>query len=409
VTWQTVHLSLIVGLHGLPGGSTLPQLLAEHGRVESRSPLTIEQVVAWARAHREATDGWPTIWSGKVLGAAGEDWRSIDRALRRGHRGLPRGTGLPRLLLEHCGVESRRTRGPLTLDAILAWGDAHHAATAEWPVGREGQVRGGPAGLTWRDVGTALKRGDRGLPGGMTLVRIWAEHRNRRPALNVERILGWADAHHRAAGSWPTRSSGAVAGERRETWGAIDQCLKKGCRGLPGGQWLSDLLAQHRGVRKRKRGRSRLTIERILAWADAHRAATGEWPNSMAAPVIGVRGETWAAVCAALYIGGRGLTVRTTLARLLIAHRGLDVTSRPSRLTIDQILAWADAHQAATGHWPTRTTGPVTPCSPDTWYTIDLALRHGGRGLPRGRSLARLLAEHLSQREGDTHTVEFPA
>jgi hypothetical protein len=63
-----------------------------------RPPLTIAQILAWAEAHFRRTGAWPTTGSGPVRGARGEWWRAIDLALRRGHRGLPGGDSLGRLL-----------------------------------------------------------------------------------------------------------------------------------------------------------------------------------------------------------------------------------------------------------------------------------------------------------------------
>ena len=61
-------------------------------------------------------------------------------------------------------------------------------------------------------------------------------------------------------------------------------------------------------------------------------------------------------------------------------------------LTVEQILAWADAYRARTGRWPTATSGPVPEAPGEIWAGIDRELRGGGRGLPGGYSLARLLA-----------------
>ena len=53
--------------------------------------------------------------------------------------------------------------------------------------------------------------------------------------------------------------------------------------------------------------------------------------------------------------------------QLLAKHRGVSNRRPVPTLTIDQILAWADAHHAAHGRWPTITSGPV-PAEPGlTW------------------------------------------
>jgi hypothetical protein len=64
----------------------------------SRPPLTVGQILAWADAHRARTGRWPHARSGPVAGAPGEAWGSINSALYDGHRGLPGGDSLVRLL-----------------------------------------------------------------------------------------------------------------------------------------------------------------------------------------------------------------------------------------------------------------------------------------------------------------------
>jgi hypothetical protein len=68
-----------------------------------------------------------------------------------------------------------------------------------------------------------------------------------RPPLTPELILAWADDHHRRFGQWPGSGSGRVRANPAEKWSAIDDALKKGCRGLPGGDSLAKLLSRQRG------------------------------------------------------------------------------------------------------------------------------------------------------------------
>ena len=67
----------------------------------------------------------------------------------------------------------------------------------------------------------------------------------------------------------------------------------------------------------RPRRYSPLTLAQILAWADEHRARTGEWPVASSGPVEGVPGEKWEAVNWALAQGLRGLPGGSSLSRLL--------------------------------------------------------------------------------------------
>jgi hypothetical protein len=64
----------------------------------------------------------------------------------------------------------------------------------------------------------------------------------RRTPLSVEKVLAWADAHRARTGAWPSAASGRVRDASLETWGAVDQALRKGCaRGCAGcralGRW----------------------------------------------------------------------------------------------------------------------------------------------------------------------------
>jgi hypothetical protein len=210
-------------------------------------------------------------------------------------------------------------------------------------------------------------------------------------------ILAWAEAFHAASGRWPTLLSRAVADAERETWSGLNNALKKGLRGLPGGESLCYLLTAHRGARIKRTVRP-LRVDQILAWADAFHAAHGCWPKTESGPVEQAPGETWQAIDSALKIGGRGMDTRISLARLLLEHRGPDAHNRPPVLSVEQVLAWADAFHAANGRWPTRTSGPVPDAPRETWQKIHLALRKGQRGLPRLGSLPRLLAQHRNRR-----------
>ena len=208
--------------------------------------------------------------------------------------------------------------------------------------------------------------------------------------LTIQRILAWADAHYRSTGKWPNQQTGPIEAAPGETWLAVDSALREGRRGLVGGSSLARLLAKQRGVSRRLA--SPLTIAQILAWADGHHARTGRWPTVGDGPVEGTPGEAWNKIDGALMKGYRGLPGSSSLARLLAQERGVRNSALPRpRLTILQILTWADAHHARTGRWPTSVSGPVEDVPGEAWGNINAALKQGRRGLPGGSSLARLL------------------
>jgi hypothetical protein len=219
----------------------------------------------------------------------------------------------------------------------------------------------------------------------------------------IARILAWCDDFHRQTGRWPRMSDGLIPGELEETWRRVDNALRLGPRGLKGGSSLADLLAGRRGVRNVRR-LPILTEEEILRWAREHHRRTGTWPNEHSGPIAGTKGEVWQNVNAALREGGRSLRGGTTVAGLLADRLGVRTRAAVPALSIPQILAWADAHQARTCQWPRATDGAIADAPGETWEAIDAALRLGNRGLTERSSLAKLLAE----RRGARNRADLP-
>lgn len=358
-------------------------------------PLSIAEILRWADIYRHDTGKWPTKSSGGIPGARFESWARVDACLRAGHRGLPDGGSLARLLADERGVRNIHDLPLLSEELILDWADKHYQRTGQWPQGGSGKIPGSD-GEKWRSVEHALRTGQRGLPGGSSLAQLLAERRevrNRKqlPPLTTVQILEWADRHHERTNCWPTGASGAVVDAPGETWLAIDMALIHGRRGHAGGSSLAMLLAKERGARN-VWTRPPLTVEQILAWADAFHARNGVWPDPESG-AIG-NGETWASVNHALRRGSRGLPGGTTLARLLGAERGVRNRACLPPLTQKLILTWARRHQRRTGDWPTRHSGPIADAPDETWAGIDAALSQGSRGLRAGSSLAKLLSKY---------------
>ena len=230
---------------------------------------------------------------------------------------------------------------------------------------------------------------------------------SKRLRLTVGAILCWADDHRRATGRWPTSTSGPVRAREGERWRAIDEALRYGRRGLPGGSSLGLLLAEHRALPP-PTNRQPLTVEQILRWADAHRERTGNWPTEDSGPVAEAPQENWRKLNAALRLGARSLPAGRSLGRLLAEERGARNRTNLPPLTVEQILAWADAYHRRTGRWPGRSSGPVSEAPAENWAALTLALRNGYRGLPRGTRLHTLLGNRpaLSTRDWEEEAVE---
>jgi len=178
-TWANVHGSLSRGHRGLPGGSTLAQLLAAKRGIRNHldlPALNIQQILKWADSHHRKTGKWPKRNTGDVLGTPSEKWMSIENALRRGQRGLPAGSSLAQLLAEKRGARNNYSVPDLTIRQILKWAHTHHRKTGQWPNRNSGDVLGAP-GEKWANIDAVISQGLRGLPGGSSLAKLLAEKR----------------------------------------------------------------------------------------------------------------------------------------------------------------------------------------------------------------------------------------
>jgi len=200
------------------------------------------------------------------------------------------------------------------------WFDRLQQGRSRLILGREHDIRLHLRGF--KGVAVAKRRLEAGQPPGRRSKR----RQVHKLPLTIPQILAWADAHHRRTGKWPSSLSGPVGEAAGETWGMIDSALCHGLRSLSAGSSLRKLLAEQRGFR------ARLTIEQVLAWADAHRERTGEWPSVNSGAVHGAAGERWQAIDRALRRGSRGLPGGSSLAMLLDERRGprANLVGRPT-------------------------------------------------------------------------------
>jgi hypothetical protein len=405
--WSAIDAALRKGSRGLSGGLSLAKLLNLHRGVRNIGklpPLTEEQILAWADDHYKRTGPWPTAMSGPVNQAQEENWRAIDAALRKGSRGFSGGSSLANLLNRHRGVRHKTKPPRLTEDLILKWADEHFSRTGTWPTQASGPVHGVP-GETWRAINTALSKGIRGLSGGTSLPKLLGLKRGRKsrvtqPKLKEADIFRWACAHKERTGRWPTSSDKALLPETpNETWRRIDQALRRGSRGLPGGSGLADLLKRHGGV-VHNLARQPFSVDIVIKWADVHHQRTKSWPSVRSGQIHECPEETWAKVDKALREKLRGLPkdCPDSLAKLLHKFRNVRSSGNVPKLKVPRILAWADEHYKRTGQWPTERSGRVKPVPEETWGAINAALRRGTRGLPGGSSLPKLLNRHRSVR-----------
>jgi hypothetical protein len=328
------------------------------------------------------------------------NWSAIEGALFQGHRGLPGGSSLSRLLAQERNTHLAKDRYSFTISEVLSLADAYHERYGKWPKDHSGRIPQ-PFAKFWQRIGGALKRGRYGLPGGTTLARLLNQERGARYARNLKPltaadILGWADAHHARTGKWPTCRCGAIPEAPGEKWMMVNAALYLGHRGIPGGSTLGRFLARsgrtsrrdpplgistesqpvgtgpsalpdyHPRMRREDRRLGRGHSTRVLTPEGmAARQQCGEPPEPVDAKSKGRRKKTW---------------------------------GRPPLLTVLQILAWADAHHQRTGRWPSRDSGPIPGTREETWVKVCSSLSVGRRGLPGGSSLAKLLVEQRGKK-----------
>jgi hypothetical protein len=144
--------------------------------------------------------------------------------LKRGLRGFAGGSSLFRVLAP------LRTADRLTVAKIRQWGELHRKRTGKYPSRRSGAVIDAPA-ERWSAIDDALRGGWRGLRGGSSLAKLLGRKR----PYTLRDIMAKAKAHRRRTGKWPGADSGPE-------WQAINQCLRRGHRGLRPGGSLSRLL-----------------------------------------------------------------------------------------------------------------------------------------------------------------------
>jgi hypothetical protein len=254
-----VNVALVQGHRSLPGGSSIAKLLLQHrGRrhIGLLPDYSAKQILAWADSHHQRTGAWPSCLDGAIANVPGETWKAVQTALSSGGRGQPGGSSLARLLSRCRGVPNVMDLPPITVEQILTWADAFNECMGRWPKLTDGHVSGQSA-LTWSGLNVALTQGNRGLPGGSSLMKLLQKHRGRRhkrilPRYTIRQILAWADEHHQRTGAWPSCYAGPIAGAPGETWRAVESALTNGRRGLPGGSSLAGLLRMRRGARRHR-------------------------------------------------------------------------------------------------------------------------------------------------------------
>lgn len=175
-TWRKINEALTKGFRGLPGGSSLSNLLEEHGRKLNQKNLprlTEKKIIRASYLYHKSTGKWPTERTkGPVPGMPNETWTGISIALYSGYRGFAGGNSLAKLLEKNFGRTNHLNRPKLTLKSILIACRKYHSTTGTWPHKRIKDSVPGLPNETWMSINSALAGGWRGLPGGSSLPKL---------------------------------------------------------------------------------------------------------------------------------------------------------------------------------------------------------------------------------------------
>lgn len=215
--------------------------------------------------------------------------------------------------------------------------------------------------------------------------------------VTIGNIITWIKNYHIKHGHYPKESSGFIEEMPHVTWEHVSDWLKRGCYGLPKGSSLPRLLSKHFNVRNIQELPD-LDIPQILAWIEEHRSLTGEWPNQRSGLLLNNSGETWAGIDTCLQKGRRGLIGSQSIKQLIAEEFGERNKSRLEKLSIPQILVWAEDWFKAYGRHPTAKGGLIPNSGGETWSGVASALHIGGRGLSVGKTLNQLVSEHFGIR-----------
>jgi hypothetical protein len=267
-TWPTVNAGFVerfevaygyldhclrVGQRGLGPGSSLYQECvrvagARGVPIEDRrgddTPWTLEMVQGAIREHYQETGRFP-VKGDKGECPLGVTWGTLDYYLRTGgFHALAGDTTLAgQVTAVQTALGMTRKAGAITREQVLAAIAAHHGAAGSYPDrSSPGEVPG--IGGAWGSLNNRLRKGL--LGESLSLADLAREARQQRgdPAPGARPPLTTADVHaaivdhRRERGAPPTRQTRNLSA-LGIGWGALDNLLKNGGRGLPGGSSLA--------------------------------------------------------------------------------------------------------------------------------------------------------------------------
>ena len=145
--------------------------------------------------------------------------------------------------------EGMRRRSDLTYDIIKEWVKKFYEEHGKYPTRASGSVVYAPKEepLTWQGVSICLMDGFRGLPGGLSLSDFLNKEmgiltRKYASRITEADVLEWVEKFYDRYGYYPTSKSqegvDCPSDYGKLRWSTVNELLKNGQRGLPGGATL---------------------------------------------------------------------------------------------------------------------------------------------------------------------------
>ena len=268
ITWQTVAFAMSRGTRGLQERISLAQFIAkEFGIANHRSlePFTTVIIKDWVSKFIKKYGRKPTANDGIIeFTKSGYDnitWATLDSAFNKGSRGLIGQSSLAEFIKENFGIKNHNYPPPISLYYLDVWIKKYMNLHGRKPIVQSGIVEfvdGQYKGITWAAINSALQKGRRGLPGGISLpqyieARFEIKRSGNPPPLTESVILDWARQYIAKYKKNPTVQTGIIEFTedeyKDETWRAVDAALRRGSRTLAGKSSLANLIHDKFGIK----------------------------------------------------------------------------------------------------------------------------------------------------------------
>lgn len=359
---------------------------------------------------KEICDKIYSMWTHRTLNLQGINVKDINIDMIVATNPLE---GLLRYTSQACGIDTFKelrkaidsSKALLSEELICSWIkkyiDKHNKKKPTQKSGVVEFVENDYQGITWLDINNCLKKGLRGLPGGITLPAFIEKKfgmKGRKVStfrLSEELICSWIKKHidTHDKDKKPTKRSGIIEFAEGDyyglTWGSVDSALHRGSKGLQGGTSLADLIEKNFGIINPK-SIPVLSEEKILYHAKKFKDKHGRKPHCNDGDVDGVENLTWR------NIDGHLRQRESSLSKFLEKKLGIKAKNTPQEPPLPLIQEWIKKYFEKHKKIPSALSQNKVEFAEGihkgiTWGTVHSEVKKGRCGLPKGTSLAEVV------------------